>query len=153
LHFFSKKVINVALLTCMMYVPMFYINKSNYFNYNNTNRVAHRVTHGHRLMPMPDPQLIGLPMGRAHGRTSRPIPYPFGSGAHGRTCPWVKLPGLTALLSPDVVSTRSTCVRMIASIERSGARRTQRMILRVIGSIFLQRFEYKNATSRCKQLG
>jgi hypothetical protein len=94
LHFFSKKVINVALLTCMMYVPMFYINKSNYFNYNNTNRVAHRVTHGHRLMPMPDPQLIGLPMGRAHGRTSRPIPYPFGSGAHGRTCPWVKLPGL-----------------------------------------------------------
>jgi hypothetical protein len=59
---------------------------------SNINRVTHRATHGHKLVPMPDPRLIGLPMGHAHGRTSRPIPYPFGSGAHGRTYPWVKLP-------------------------------------------------------------
>ena len=32
-------------------------------------------------------------MGKTHGRSRQPIPYPFGSGAHGRANPWVGLPG------------------------------------------------------------
>jgi hypothetical protein len=82
------------LSTCIMYVyhsPRTIQNNSIVL-ISNINRVTHRATRGHRLIPMPDPRLIGLPMGRFHGRTSRPIPYPFGSGAHGQTYPWVEMP-------------------------------------------------------------
>ena len=58
------------------------------------NRATHRVTHGHDLMPIPYPRLIGLPIGLTHGWRWRPIPYPFGSGAHGSNCqvdPWLAM--------------------------------------------------------------
>jgi hypothetical protein len=51
-------------------------------------------------------------MGKAHGRSQRPKPYPFGSGAHGRTYPWVELPGLLQGTSPAWSSARRTLVQI-----------------------------------------
>jgi hypothetical protein len=59
-----------------------------------SNRATHRVPRGHKVQPIPYPLIIGLPMGKTHGQSSRPIPYPFGSGAHGRSDPWAGLPAL-----------------------------------------------------------
>jgi hypothetical protein len=81
-------------------------NKMSINNYliNTINRATHRATRGHELIPVPYPRLIGSPMGKTHGRSRRPKPCPLGSGAHGRTYPWVELPGLRGLRS-------SLCVR------------------------------------------
>jgi hypothetical protein len=67
----------------------------------SANRATHRATHGYKSMPMPYPRLIGSPVGMTHGSKQRPILCPFGSGAHGRACPWVKLPGLLTSGAPS----------------------------------------------------
>jgi hypothetical protein len=52
---------------------------------SNINQVTHRVTHGHRLIPMPNPRLIGLPMGSWENIKTHTLPIRVGR-------PWADVP-------------------------------------------------------------
>jgi hypothetical protein len=68
-------------------------------NYLFNYRATHWVAHGYNFIPIPYPWLIGLLMGKTHGRNNRPIPCPFGSGAHEHPDPWARLPAWSISLS------------------------------------------------------